>query len=357
MTLPVGIPSEPMLAKAVAAIPGADAVAGGYLYEPKWDGFRCIVVRDGDEIDLRSRGAKSLNRYFPEVVQAARSALPPRFVADAELIVRVGPPGEQRLDWSALSQRIHPATSRVARLAAEFPAEMVFFDLLGIGDEDLMPRPFAERRTRLAAAMAQVSSPDIHLTQITDDPAVAKDWFDTFEGAGLDGVVAKAARDPYTPGKRTMLKVKHTRTADCVVWAYRVHASGTGVGSLLLGAYTADGDLQPVGGIGSFTDQTRLALVDELASLVLRDDSGDPVTGETHRSRFSAGKDRSFVAVRPERVVEVRFDQLEGTRFRHAAQFVRWRPDRQPASCLLADIERAPAYDLSRVLVGVDGLY
>lgn len=354
MTLPIEAPREPMLAKAVAKIPAADGVPGGYLYEPKWDGFRCIVVRDGDDIDLRSRGAKSLVRYFPEVVEIVRDTVPLRFMGDAELVVRVGPPGAQHLDWTALSQRIHPAESRIRRLAAEFPAELVFFDLLALDDQDLTARPFAERRAALVDALSSVSSPSVHLTRVTSNQAVAQEWFETFEGAGLDGVMAKPAADPYVPGKRTMLKIKHTRTGECVVWGYRMHKSGAGVGSLMLGAFDDDGNLQPVGGIGSFTAQARLDLIDELAPLIERDETGDTVKADTRRSRFSSGKDTTVVLLRPDLVVEVRYDQMEGTRFRHAVQFLRWRPDRTPESCLLADLDKAAAYDLSRVLTEPD---
>jgi ATP-dependent DNA ligase len=352
VTLPIEIPAEPMLAKAVPAIPEQGSIPGGYLYEPKWDGFRCLVVRDGDDVDLRSRGAKSLVRYFPEVADVVSSSLPERFVGDAELVVRVGEPGAQRLDWTALSQRIHPAASRVARLSAEYPAELVFFDLLALGDESFMDVPFGDRRHRLEGALADIAAPAVHLTRVTGDARLAREWFDAFEGAGLDGVMAKPVLDPYAPGRRTMRKIKHVRTADCVVWGYRVHRSGQGVGSLLLGAFNDAGTLQPVGGIGAFSNQTRRDLIAELDPLVQRDDAGAVVTGETDRSRFASGKDTSFVALRPELVVEVRFDQLEGERFRHAAQFVRWRPDRTPESCRLADIDRAPAYDLSDVLTG-----
>lgn len=344
------VPSEPMLAKAVPGIPAQDAVPGGYLYEPKWDGFRCIVVRDSDEVELVSRGSKPLTRYFPEVVALVRQHLPKGFMGDAELIVRAGEMGQQHLDWGALSQRIHPAASRIERLSVETPAELVFFDLLAVDGDALGDAPFAARRARLEAVFASGLGPGLHLTQTTYDATVAQAWFDAFEGAGLDGVMAKPLAGPYTPGKRTMLKIKHTRTTDCVVWGYRVHKSGEGVGSLLLGAYDDDGVLRPVGGIGAFSHATRLALVAELDSLTEKDAEGETLRGATERSRFSAGKDASFIPLRPERVVEVRFDQLEGERFRHAAQFIRWRPDREPRSCLLSDIDRAPAYDLSRVL-------
>jgi ATP-dependent DNA ligase len=350
VSLPIEIPSEPMLAKAVAAVPPADGVAGGYLYEPKWDGFRCIVVRDGDEVELVSRGAKSLARYFPEVVAVVAGHLPERIVADAELVVRRGLPGEQHLDWSALSQRIHPAESRIARLSSQTPAELVFFDLLALGDDDLMRRPFGERRAVLEGVFDRIDSPALHLTRVTSDAALAKRWFVEFEGAGLDGVMAKPAAEPYAPGRRTMLKIKHTRTAECVVWGYRIHKSGEGVGSLLLGAYDEEQNLLPVGGIGAFRQAVRSELIEQLEPLVERDEEGAAVHGETLRSRFSGAKDTSFVALRPELVVEVKFDQLEGRRFRHAAQFLRWRPDRTPESCLLADIDAAPSYDLSQVL-------
>ncbi|WP_235020113.1 ATP-dependent DNA ligase [Ruania rhizosphaerae] len=340
-----------MLAKAAKAVPATDAVAGGYTYEPKWDGFRGILLRDGDDIEIASRGSKPLTRYFPEMVEAIREHLPPRCAIDGEIVVRSGEPGSQRLDWEALSQRIHPAESRVKRLAAETPAEFVAFDLLAVDDEDLMAAPFAQRRARLDDVLADLAEDaPIHLTRVTADAAVAQDWFERFEGAGLDGVIAKPNQSVYEPGKRTMIKVKHSRTAEAVVVGYRVHKSGRGVGSLLLGLYTDDGQLINVGGIAAFTNARRLELVDELEPLVQRDDAGDAVRGETDRSRFSASKDVSFVRLRPERVVEVKFDQLEGHRFRHAVTFLRWRPDREPTSCTLDQVDRAAAYDLDEVL-------
>ncbi|UFU04618.1 ATP-dependent DNA ligase [Ruania suaedae] len=340
-----------MLAKAAKAVPAADAVEGGYTYEPKWDGFRGILLRDGDEIEIASRGSKPLTRYFPEMVEAVRAHLPARCAIDGEIVVRSGQPGSQRLDWEALSQRIHPAESRVRRLAAETPAEFVAFDLLALDDENLTTAPFTERRARLEQVLgALAEDAPIHLTRVTGDAAVAQDWFERFEGAGLDGVVAKANRSRYEPGKRTMIKVKHARTAEAVVVGYRVHKSGQGVGSLLLGLHTDEGQLINVGGIAAFTNARRLELVDELEPLVERDDDGDAVRGETDRSRFSSSKDVSFVRLRPERVVEVRFDQLEGHRFRHAVTFLRWRPDRDPTSCTLDQVDRAVAYDLGEVL-------
>ncbi|TDE90870.1 ATP-dependent DNA ligase [Occultella glacieicola] len=351
MRLPIDLPVTPMLAKAVKAVPAPDAVEGGYSYEPKWDGFRGIILRDGDEVEIASRGSKPLTRYFPELVEAVTAHLPSRCAVDGEIVVRSGEAGSQRLDWEALSQRIHPADSRVRRLAAETPSEFVAFDLLALGDDDLMGEAFSVRRARLEAMFDAVSpGAPIHLTRVTGDDAVANDWFERFEGAGLDGVVAKPLAQPYAPGKRTMLKIKHARTADAVLVGYRVHKSGQGVGSLLLGMYTEDGSLVNVGGISAFTNARRLELVDELDELVARGDDGAAVRGETDRSRFSASKDVSFVRLRPERVVEVAFDQLEGWRFRHSVTFLRWRPDRDPESCLIDQVDRAVAYDLDAVL-------
>jgi ATP-dependent DNA ligase len=349
--LPIDLPVAPMLAKAIPSVPDADAVAGGFSYEPKWDGFRCIILRDGDEVELASRGSKPLTRYFPEVVESVRRHLPPRCVVDAEIVVRAGEPGAQRLDWESLSQRIHPADSRVQRLSRETPAEVICFDLLALGDEDLMGQPFRARRERLEEALSGLTlDAPVHLTRVTRDAATATDWFERFEGAGLDGVVAKALDLPYQPGKRVMLKIKHARTADAVVVGYRIHKSGQGVGALLLGLHTDDCRLVNVGGISAFTNARRLELVDELADLVVTDEHGEAVKGETDRSRFSGNKDVSFVRLRPERVVEVKFDQLEGSRFRHAAGFLRWRPDREPQSCTLEQVDRAIAYDLAEVL-------
>lgn len=354
MDVPFPLPLEPMLAKAVAEIPAPDSVPGGLLYEPKWDGFRCLVLKDGEEVELASRGKKPLTRYFPEVVQNARRALPPRCAVDAEIVVRRGEPGAQRLDWEALAQRIHPAASRVTKLSLQTPAEVIAFDLLSVDDESWLPRSFAERRTRLEDVFAdlgdQGTAGGLHLTRVTDDVTLARDWFARFEGAGLDGIVAKPLAMAYTPGKRSMLKIKHKRTAEAVVVGYRVHTSGAGVGSLLLGLYGDGGRFFNVGGIAAFTAKRRLDLVDELAPLVVRDADGAVAHAATDRSRFSANKDVSFVPLRPERVVEVAFDQLEGWRFRHAVQFLRWRPDRDPRSCTLDQIDRAPAYDLGEVL-------
>jgi len=268
-----------MLAKAVDGVPAADSVPGGLAYEPKWDGFRCLVVRDGDEIELASRGSKPLTRYFPEVVEDVRRLLPQKCVIDAEIVVRTGPSGAERLHWENLSARIHPALSRITKLSVEAPAELVCFDLLALGDVSLLDLPFRDRRAWLEKALTGLSQNDpIHLSQVTTDAAVARDWFERFEGAGLDGVVAKPLQQPYAPGRRTMLKVKHHRSADAVVYGYRIHKSGQGVGSLLLGLFTdEDGEdkLVPVGGIAAFSNARRLELVEELAPLVLRDDDGN----------------------------------------------------------------------------------
>ncbi len=356
MDLPLPLPLVPMLAKAVADVPDPDAVAGGLAFEPKWDGFRCLVLRDGDEVELASRGKRPLTRYFPEVVDAARATLPQRCAIDGELVVRVGPPGAQRLSWEAISARIHPAASRVQRLSRETPAEFVAFDLLALGDAGLLEEPFEARRAALEELGAGwPATSGLHVTRLSRDRDEAVAWFERFEGAGLDGIVAKPWAAPYAPGKRTMLKVKHKRTAEAVVVGYRVHTSGTGVGSLLLGLYDDGGQLRNVGGIGAFTAAMRRELIALLEPLVVRDDEGAVAHAETDRSRFSSSKDVGYVPLRPELVVEVAFDQLEGVRFRHAVTFLRWRPDREPRSCTLEQIERATAYDLGAVLVSDAG--
>lgn len=342
--MPFDIPA-PMLAKAVPQVPDAE----GYSFEPKWDGFRVLAAWDGESVELGSRGAKPLTRYFPELVAALAELLPEPCLIDGEIVIPVGSEGAQRLDWEALSQRIHPAASRVATLAAETPALLIAFDLLARGDRDLQAEPFATRRAELVDLLGDVPSP-VHVTRTTADADLARRWLADFEGAGLDGVVAKRLDAPYSPGKRTMLKIKHARTADVVVVGYRVHKSGRGVGSLLVGLYDDDGSLRNVGGVSAFTDARRLELVDELAPLVERNEDGTPVGAETERSRFSGSKDVSFVPLRPERVLEVRYDQLEGMRFRHTVQFDRWRPDREARSCTFSQLERVTAYDLGDVL-------
>lgn len=339
-----------MLAKAVATVPAQDSVPGGLSYEPKWDGFRGIVYFDGENVEIGSRGTKTLTRYFPELVEAFARLLPEPCVLDGEIIVRTGRSGHERLDWEALSQRIHPAASRVALLAAETPASFVAFDLLSRGEQSLLTASFAQRRAALED-LGRAFAPPVHLSQTTTDAALAGRWLEEFEGAGLDGVVAKPLDAAYAPGKRVMLKAKHHRTADVVLLGYRVHASGQGVGSLLLGLYDDAGVLRNVGGASAFTNARRLELIDELAPLVERDADGAAVRGETDRSRFTANKDVSFVRLRPERVLEVRYDQMEGSRFRHTAQFERWRPDREPTSCTFDQLDRPVAYDLSDVIV------
>ncbi|MBO3663595.1 ATP-dependent DNA ligase [Microbacterium stercoris] len=344
----------PMLAKAVPAIPDPAKFPGGLVFEPKWDGFRVIASWDGESVELGSRGAKPLTRYFPELSEALAQILPGPCVIDGEIVIAVGEPGSQRLSWDTLSQRIHPAASRIAKLSAETPAMLIAFDLLQVGDESLLDRPFRERRARLEALLADVPHP-LHLTRATDDRELAEQWLAEFEGAGLDGVVAKPADQPYAPGKRTMLKIKHARTADVVAVGYRVHKSGQGVGSLLVGLYDEAGELHSVGGVSAFSDKRRLELIDELEPLVSRDADGAIVTAEGERSRFSSSKDVAFVPLRPERVLEVRYDQLEGDpafrmRFRHTVQFERWRPDRDAESCRFSQLDVPAKYDLGDVI-------
>jgi ATP-dependent DNA ligase len=340
-----------MLAKLSRELPeGAQ-----YVYEPKWDGFRCIVFRDGDEIELGSRNEKPLTRYFPELPDALRANLPERCVVDGEIVI----PGADGLDFDALLQRIHPAASRVKLLAEQTPASFVAFDLLALGDDDLTGRPFAERRRLLEESLAD-AAPPVHLTPATTDADVARDWFDRFEGAGLDGVVAKAVDLAYVPDKRLMLKVKHDRTADCAVAGFRWHKDGEGVGSLLLGLFDEAGTLHHVGVATSFSAARRRELVDELEPYRAGALDGHPwrtwaeAAGETQRlpganSRWNAGKDLSWEPLRVELVAEVGYDNLQGDRFRHATKLVRWRPDREPSSCTYAQLDRPVPEELSRV--------
>ncbi|MCW2493241.1 MAG: hypothetical protein QOH56_4536 [Pseudonocardiales bacterium] len=342
-----------MLAKPVKEIPN-----GAMSFEPKWDGFRSIIFRDGDEVEIGSRNEKPMTRYFPEVVEAVRAILPERCVIDGEIIV-IGSSGD-RLDFEALQQRIHPAASRVKMLSEHTPARFVAFDLLALGDVDYTQRPFAERRAALAEALSS-APPPIHLTAATTDRTVAALWFNQFEGAGLDGLMAKPLDGRYQPDKRTMFKVKHERTADCVVGGYRLHKSGPdAIGSLLLGLYNDDGTLASVGVIGAFPMQRRRELFDELQELVTTFDDhpwawasqqdGTRTPRNAEGSRWAVGKDLSFTPLRPERVVEVRYDHMEGVRFRHTAQFVRWRPDRNPESCTYEQLEEPVNFDLADVL-------
>jgi ATP-dependent DNA ligase len=346
--MPYAIP-EPMLAKSVDSIPAPDTVAGGLSFEPKWDGFRALVSWDGTDVEIGSRGAKPLTRYFPELVEAFARLLPEPCLLDGEIVIALGEPGSQRLDWDALTQRIHPAESRVRMLSEQTPAMFIAFDILARGERDLASEPFASRRAELLDLLQAVPHP-VHITRTTDDPDRAARWLDEFEGAGLDGVVAKPLAQPYAPGKRTMFKIKHARTADVVALGYRVHKSGSGVGSLLVGLYTDEGQLVQVGGVAAWSDKRRRELVDELEPFVERDEAGAAVTGEGERSRFASGKDVSFVQLRPELVLEVRYDQLEKWRFRHTVQFVRWREDRDPRSCTYDQLETVSAYDVGAVL-------
>ncbi len=353
MQLPVMPPITPMLAKPVIGIPA------GMFYEPKWDGFRSIVFRDGDEVEIGSRNERPMTRYFPELVAAVMAGLPPRCVVDGEIVI--ANPDTGGLDFLALQQRLHPAASRVRLLAGQTPATFIAFDLLALGDDDHTARPFAERRAALERALAS-ASPPVHLTPITRDEGLAQRWFDLFEGAGLDGLIAKRGDLTYQPNKRAMVKIKHRRTADCVVAGYRVHKSGPGaIGSLLLGLHDDAGRLAPVGVIGAFPMTRRQELLAELQPLVT-DFAGHPwnwaaemVAAQPRRgegSRWNRTKDLSFVPLRPERVVEVRYDHMEGARFRHTAQFVRWRPDRDPASCGYAQLEQPARFDLADILTG-----
>jgi ATP-dependent DNA ligase len=355
-------PVQPMLAKSVKGIPDPAKHEGGLTFEPKWDGFRCIAFRDGDEIVLASRNTKELTRYFPELVVAMRRSLPERCVLDGEIFVAIG----ERLEFERLQERIHPAASRIRMLAESTPASYVAFDLLALGDESLMGEPFALRRTRLEEALARATAP-VHLTRTTTDRAEAEEWFSHFEGAGLDGVIAKPMRGPYQPNGRTMMKIKHERTADVVLAGYRLHKTSTPekpvLGSLLLGLYDDHGTLQHVGVAASFTAKRRAELVEELAPLVVdtvehpwggwADAEHHNVTGERlpgAQSRWSAGKDLSFVPLAPRLVLEVGYDHMEGTRFRHTAQFKRWRPDRDPESCGYDQLDEPVGYDLAKVL-------
>lgn len=340
---------DPMLAKLTAEIPDSERVDGGLMYEPKWDGFRGIIYFDGTDVEIGSRGSKLLTRYFPELVEMFAAQLSAPCILDGEIVVRRGTPGAERLDWEALSQRIHPAESRVAKLSVETPASFVAFDLVSLDGDSLLETPFGERRAALEKFLSGARAP-LHLTQTTRDAEVATRWLAEFEGAGLDGVVAKPLAAPYGQGKRVMFKTKHARTAEVVLLGYRVHKSGSGVGSLLLGLYDSEGELRNVGGASAFSDARRLELVEELAPLVRHDESGAVVTGATDRSRFSGVKDVSFVALKPTRVIEVKYDQMEGSRFRHTVQFFRWRDDRDARSCTFEQLERPIAYDLAEAL-------
>ena len=353
MKLPVMPPVSPMLAKPVRSIPP------GASYEPKWDGFRTICFRDRDEVELGSRNERPMTRYFPELVAAITAELPERCVIDGEIVIGT----EHGLDFEALQLRLHPAASRVRMLAEQTPASLIAFDLLAFGDDDFTGLPFSERRAVLVDALAG-SGPSIHLTPATTDLAIAQRWFEEFEGAGLDGLIAKPLTITYQPDKRVMFKIKHERTADCVVAGYRVHKSGDdAIGSLLLGLYKDDGTLASVGVIGAFPMTERRRLFNELQPIVTTFDGhpwnwaahmvGERTPRRNEGSRWNAGKDLSFVPLRPERVVEVRYDHMEGERFRHTAQFNRWRPDRDPHSCTYTQLEQPVTFGLGDIVPGL----
>jgi ATP-dependent DNA ligase len=355
MDLPVMPPVAPMLAKSVKEIP-----SGAMSYEPKWDGFRSVIFRDGDEVEIGSRNERPMTRYFPEVVEALLANLPDRCVIDGEIVIPDA--DDRKLDFEALLQRIHPAASRVRLLASQTPASFVAFDLLALGDQDCTQLPFEQRRAMLESALATAAAP-VYVTPTTRDRDVAVQWFSQFEGAGLDGVVAKPLDVTYQPDKRVMFKIKHERTADCVVAGYRLHKSGPdAIGSLLLGLYDDAGRLASVGVVGAFPMAMRRQLFEEVQPLVTGFEGhpwnwgGElPPAGVRHPreaegSRWNAGKDLSFVPLRPERVAEVRYEHMEGTRFRHTAQWVRWRDDRDPASCGFGQLEEPVKFNLAEIL-------
>ncbi len=345
-------PVAPMLAKPAAEIPA------GQHYEPKWDGFRSIIFREGDEVEIGSRNERPMTRYFPEIVIAVLQNFPPRAVIDGEIVIVDRE--RNSLDFEALQQRIHPAASRVRLLSEQTPASFVAFDLLALGDDDLTQQPLAQRREALEHALAAAAAP-VYVTPATRDQDVARRWFDQFEGAGLDGLIAKSLDLRYQPDKRVMTKIKHERTADCVVAGYRLHKSGPdAIGSLLLGLHDDRGVLVSVGVVGAFSMARRRELLTELQPLVAtfddhpwawaRQEEGERTPRKSETSRWNAGKDLSFTPLRPERVVEVRYDYMEGVRFRHTTQFVRWRPDRDPRGCTYEQLERPVRFTLADVL-------
>ena len=363
MRLPFAPPIQPMLSTSAATLPGGE----GWLFEPKWDGFRTLVFRDGDEVLMQSRDEKPMNRYFPELIEPLCRALPERCVLDGEVVIA----GTQGLDFEALLMRIHPAASRVKLLAEQMPASYVAWDLLALGDEDLRAAPLQDRRRELEGVLGRGAA-SVHLSPATPDRALAEDWFRRFEGAGLDGVMAKRLDAPYRAGERTMIKVKHTRTADCVVAGFRWHKNSerTMVGSLLLGLYDEEGTLHHVGVTAAFTNAVRRRLVEELAPLRENALEGHPWRhwAEAHQeaqangqrlpgaqSRWSGGKDLSWEPLRVERVCEVAYDHMQGSRLRHAAQFVRWRPDKRPTDCRYDQLEVTPAYELELVFRSAQG--
>ncbi len=356
MNLTVNPPVLPMLAKRVGELPPGE----GWIFEPKWDGFRTLIFRDGDEIFIQSRDEKPLNRYFPELIDPLKAQLPKRCVLDGEIVIATS----EGLEFDTLQMRLHPAESRVRKLAVETPASVVFFDLLCEGDKSLCDTPFGKRRGRLEGILNN-AEPPLHLTPATRDRTTAADWFRRFEGAGLDGVVAKSEDGTYEPNKRVMLKVKHERDCDCVVAGFRWHKRGekTKVGSLLLGLYDNSGNLEHVGVCASFTDAKRKELVEFLTPYRKNALDGHPwrawaeeeaAEGEPRRmpggqSRWSAGKDLSWEPLRPELVVEVAYDHMQGDRFRHTAQFRRWRDDKRPRDCTYDQLEVVPPHELAAI--------
>lgn len=358
MDLPVMPPTAPMLAKLARELPPPEP---GAVYEPKWDGFRAVVYRDGDEIEIESRGEKSFTRYFPELLDSLREQLPARCVVDGEIVV-TGPKG---LDFNLLQQRIHPAESRIKRLAAETPASYIAFDLLALDDRDLRPEPFSERRRLLEEALAR-GRPPVFVTPATADPALAADWLDRFVGSGLDGVVVKGPDLPYQEGKRVMVKVKHERTAECVIAGYRLHKDGQGVGSLLAGLYDGKDVLHHTGVVTGFTGTARAETLEAVRDDEMPSYEGHPwerwddeaaherqlMPGTPSRWSGARTKEAAWVPLQPELVAEVRYEHLQGPRFRHPARFVRWRPDRTPESCTYAQLVTPTAPDLTRLLGG-----
>ena len=355
MDLPVPFPCKPMLAKANDGIPD-----GEWLFEPKWDGFRCLVFRDGDEIELGSRNERPLTRYFPEMLEPLRDALPDRCVVDGEIVVAV----DDCLDFDALGQRIHPADSRVQMLAEQTPAAFVAFDILALDDRALLDVPFADRRALLEGALTP--GPQVHLTPVTADRELAEEWFHTVEGAGLDGLIAKDPHGRYEPDKRVLKKIKHKRTADCVAAGFRWHKDQQGIGSIILGLYAPDGDLRHVGVAASFTAKFRAQLVDELEPLVEDDLSNHPwghwMDADAHAdgqmpgapSRWNNQRDQSWIPLRIERVVEVGYTIMTSGRFRGTTRFVRWRPDKTPAECTYDQLDVVPPMGFQKVLDGPD---
>lgn len=340
MPLAFAPPLEPMLALAKDDIPTGD----GWRYEPKWDGFRAIVFRDGDSVAMSSRGGKPLARYFPELVQCLKDALPAQCIVDGEIIL----PGPKGLDFDALQSRLHPAASRINKLAGEIPTSFVAFDLLGIGADDWRPKPYAERRTALETLFRSTNR--VFVTPQTKDVRQAERWFVDFEGAGCDGVIARREELPYSPGQRVMVKIKHGRTAECVVGGYREGKTPGTVGSLLLGLYDEQGTFHHVGHTSSFSAKEKKALVEKLAPYVTQGSFDGRIPDAQSRWNANAEAEKKFVPLRPELVCEVRYDYLQGPRFRHASTFLRWREDRTPQSCTYSQLLPPKPFSLDTIV-------